>query len=344
MRNTQWCSSRGNPFSVADAEPLQLQQKSMGLSTEHLVEYAALLKGCGFVELRHWSSIIVTGADRQTFLNNFCTNDVKKLSPGRSCEAFFTNVKGKIVGHGLVMCRDEALAFVGPPGQAAPLIAHLEKYIIREDVQLKDSTSELEYALLAKGDTEVAARLGSIPSRSIPWNVLNLPACSLLEIASEALAEVQHELKSQKVTRCDEIVFQTRRIEAGFPLFGVDFDEQNLPQEIGRDAEAISFQKGCYLGQETVARIDALGHVNQQLCGVRFFSEEVPALGLELTLADSVVGQVTSAAFSPQFNAPLALAMVRRAASAIGAKLESLIGGCEVVKLPVPALPVSSSR
>lgn len=310
----------------------------MALIPEHLLEYSAFQSDCGFVELQHWSSITVTGADRQTFLNNFCTNDVKKLSPSQSCEAFFTNVKGKIVGHGLVTCRDEALVFVGPPGQAAPIIAHLERYIIREDVQLKDTTSELGYLLLTGCSTEVAVKLSNIQGRWVPWNILNLPTCGLLEFASEAANQIRGELEAQKVARCEEATFQTRRIEAGFPLFGIDFNEQNLPQEIGRDAEAISFTKGCYLGQETVARIDALGHVNQQLCGVRFFCEEMPVAGLELTQAGGVVGHVASAAFSPHLNAPLALAMVRRAANAIGTKLDSSLGECEVVKLPVPPL------
>ena len=72
-----------------------------------LDQYHALRTGCGTVELTDWSSVTLTGADRQTFLNNFCTNDVKRLSPGDPCEAFLTNVKGKILGHGLVTCRED---------------------------------------------------------------------------------------------------------------------------------------------------------------------------------------------------------------------------------------------
>ena len=94
----------------------------------------------------------LTGADRQTFLNNFCTNDVKRLAPGDSCEAFFTNVKGKILGHGLVTCRDDELVFITVPGQAAKLIEHLDRYVIREDVQLRDTTAERAYLLIAGGD------------------------------------------------------------------------------------------------------------------------------------------------------------------------------------------------
>ncbi len=119
------------------------------------------------------------------------------------------------------------------------------------------------------------------------------------------------------------------------PRYGVDFNEENLPQEVGRDDQAISFTKGCYLGQETVARIDALGQVNQRLVGVRFFGSDVPAGGTGLTREDRFVGLVTSAALSPKLDAPLALAMVRREANAPGTRLVSAVGECEVVSLPV---------
>src|SRR4051812_12477823 len=110
-------------------------------------EYQALKTGSAVVELSGWSSISITGADRQAFLHNFCTNDVKRLAPGASCEAFFTNVKGKIVGHGLVNCRENEVVFVGAPGQGQRLVDHLDRYVIREDVQLCDTTVERSYLL-----------------------------------------------------------------------------------------------------------------------------------------------------------------------------------------------------
>ena len=128
--------------------------------------------------------------------------------------------------------------------------------------------------------------------------------------------------------------FDAVRIEAGTPLFERRFRRRQLPQEVGRDAEAISFTKGCYLGQETVARIDALGHVNQRIVGVRFFGREVPAVGTELTHDGRACRPRDIGAFSPQLGAPLALAMVRREANALGTRLESAVGACEVIALP----------
>ncbi len=290
-------------------------------------QYDALRSGRAIVELADWSSVTLTGKDRQSFLNNFCTNDVKRLAAGDSCEAFFTNVKGKILGHGLVTCRQAELVIIGVPGQAATLIEHLDRYLIREDVQLRDTTAERNYLLLTGGRSP----------RSFSWNLIGGRAAGVAELAPRELASHLSALRDQGFVVAGPIAFTAARIEDGVPLFGVDFDEQNFPQEVGRDREAVSFTKGCYLGQETVARIDALGHVNQKIAGVQFFGDEVPTAGTDLSLANKKVGRVTSAAFSPKLKAPLALAILRREANAAGTRLESPLGECEVVRLPVLA-------
>jgi tRNA-modifying protein YgfZ len=292
-------------------------------------EYQALKTGRAVVELTGWSSVPITGADRQTFLNNFCTNDVKRLVPGASCEAFFTNVKGKIVGHGLLHSRETEMAFVGTPGQASRLMAHLDRYVIREDVQLRDTTEERSYILVVGGGP------GENSNVSMLWDIVGRGESQLNEVHPSEISDIVRELVAKGFVLAGPQAFKAARIEAGVPSWGVDFNEENLPQEVGRDSKAISFTKGCYLGQETVARIDALGHVNQRLAGVRFFGSDAPAEGTELILGGRIIGKVTSATFSPQLDAPLALAMVRREAHSPGARLESAAGECEVVALPV---------
>jgi folate-binding protein YgfZ len=318
----------------------------------------------GFVELTDWSSVSITGNDRQTFLHNFCTNDIRRLGVGQSCEAFVTNVKGRIVGHGLVTCREEELVFTTVPGQGPTLLAHLDRYIIREDVQVRDTSSERAYLLLAGGppasSTAMAlaptvseaeeflkplvnahARLIDVPIRWICWNLLGTVFCGLLEMRSTDSARARQILHEGDAAptgpwpEAHEAIFHALRIEAGTLLFGVDFDDRNFPQEVGRNKQAISFTKGCYLGQETVARIDALGHVNQQLAGVRFAGSNVPEPGGELTHAGKCAGHVTSATFSPQLQVPLALAMLRREHTGTGSLLDSSIGPGEVIPLPV---------
>jgi folate-binding protein YgfZ len=138
----------------------------------------------------------------------------------------------------------------------------------------------------------------------------------------------------------DMAAFEMARIEAGTPLYERDISEKNLPQEVNRDALAISFTKGCYLGQETVARIDALGHVNRVLVGLRCFGEQAPASGTELhageaTEGSPVVGAITSAAYSPRLHGPLALGYVRRGHTQVGTQLTSLAGPAEIAALPL---------
>jgi folate-binding protein YgfZ len=301
-------------------------------ATFPLDEYHALRRGFGTVELANWSSVTLTGSDRQTFLNNFCTNDVKRLGPGEHCEAFLTNVKGKVLGHGLVHCRASELVFITVPAQAPPIITHLDRYIIREDVQLRDTTAERAYLLIAGGETAGAGLNGEIWIR---WRLLHVPFCGLLEATPNKLSQVRQELKAAGAIWCGNAAFDALRIESGTPLFGIDFDEENLPQEVGRDELAINFTKGCYLGQETVARIDALGHVNQRLVGAHFAGPNVPEAKAELTDGGTPAGHVTSATFSPQLGSPLALAMVRRQWDAPGSQLTSAAGSCEVIELPI---------
>jgi folate-binding protein YgfZ len=125
------------------------------------------------------------------------------------------------------------------------------------------------------------------------------------------------------------------RLEAGFPWYGQDISEENLAPEVGRDPQAISYVKGCYLGQETIARIDALGHVNRMLVGVGFETADAPSPGTELFCDGKGVGRVTSAAFSPKLQAALALAYVRRGHHEPGSQLSSAIGRVGVVRLPL---------
>lgn len=316
-----------------------------------LDQYQALRSGGGFVELAGWTSVTIAGHDRQTFLNNFSTNDVKQLAAGDHCELFLTNVKGKIVGHGLVATRRNELVFITVPGQAAAIVAHLDRYVIREDVQLGDTSAERKYLLVAGGGAarkaaEAIADCGlriadweplirNSQSEIRNWLALGDEFTSLVEARPQEVSRLVAALTAAGAVACGQAAFEAVRIEAGLPLFGVDFNADNLPQEVARNDQAISFTKGCYLGQETVARIDALGHVNQQLAGVQFSGTTVPEVGTQLTHGGAAAGQVTSATYSPRLNAPLALAMLRRGHHSVGSQLDSAVGPGRVISLPV---------
>jgi len=140
-------------------------------------------------------------------------------------------------------------------------------------------------------------------------------------------------LQQAGATPCDAAAVEIARIEAGTPLYSRDITSDNLPQEVDRNGQAISFTKGCYLGQETIARIDALGHVNRTLMGLRFCSDEVPAIGTQIVAGKKTVARVTSACWSLKLDAPLALAYVRRGHNRPGTKIASDYGEAEVIAL-----------
>lgn len=267
----------------------------MPIADDILRDYQRLLAGEGFVDLSDRSKIELRGKDRVSLLHNFCTNDIKRLSVGQQCEAFVCNAKGHILGHIHVFCGQDVLRIDSVAGDGAKLATHFDRYVIREDVQVIDCTDQYRAVLLCGSNPDEAVTSFSLdlaPQAQLSWVPLNIPPPRLTECSREAL----------------EIV----RIEQGYPLYGVDFTVDNLPQEIGRDEQTLSFTKGCYLGQETVARLASLGHVNQSLCQLSFSGNDVPPVGAELSSNGKVVGRITSSCWSPKYGRPIALAFVRR--------------------------------
>lgn len=315
-------------------------------------QYEALVGGAGLVDLSERTRIELTGADRAKFLHNLCTNEVRKLPAGAGCEAFLCDARGHVLFHVFILCRAESLALETMPGEESRLLGHLDRYLIREQVVLTPRTEETCELLVAGPQAaEVLAKLaaGALPDERLANAEIAIVGCPTLVIRTELIRpggylviadrakepELRQALSAAGARPCEFEALDAARIEAGFPWYGVDITAENLPQEVGRDPLAISFVKGCYIGQETVARIDALGHVNKQLVGVKFAGSDAPPPGAELKAAEQVVGEVTSARYSPRLQAPLALAYVRRGHHEPGSKLDSAFGAAEVVKLPV---------
>ena len=315
-----------------------------------LSDYQALTEGLGFVELDR-TQIELSGGDRASFLHNLCTNEIKKLQPGEGCEAFITSVQGKTLGHGFIFVGPESIVIDTVAGQSETLLKHLDHYLVCERVELADRTSDWYELLLAGPQAEeLVSQLWQVElakrrlahttleaaGRTIRVRRVDMtPDGGFLIAVDRGDAEwLKNVLVEAGARPCAAEAFEAARIEERTPLFGQDFDDKNLPQELGRDNQAISFIKGCYLGQETVARLDALGHVNKTLVGLKVGGSEIPPVGSELRTGDLVVGQVTSAAYSPRLEAPLALGFVRQAHGQAGTVLSTSAGEAEVVELP----------
>lgn len=316
-----------------------------------LAEYDALVRRAGLVELAR-TQIELSGADRATFMHNLCTADVKRLPPGAGREAFLTTVQGKTLGHGFLFAGPATLVIDTVAGQAETILKHLDHYLITEQVTLTDRSQEWSEFLLAGPQAEslLAECLGvQVAEPRLSHAIVDAagqdvwvrrvditqPGGFLISVGRERSDAMRNKLLAAGAKACGLEAFEAARLEAGFPWFGVDLTEANLPQEVGRDQQAISFVKGCYLGQETVARIDALGHVNKSLVGLRFDGPNVPTAGTELQAGGAVIGQVTSATWSPRLQAPLAMGYVRRGHNEVGTKLASAVGDAEVIALPL---------
>ena len=296
-------------------------------------------------EIQDRTQIEVTGRDRVKFLHSFCTNDIKKLQPGQGCEAFVTNVNGKVLGHIFVFAERDSLWLESVGGSAATLLPHFDKYVITEDVRFTERSSEFAELLLAgPPSTELLERFG-LPVTELPlYGHLShgsdaLPLRSLrrvdwfgsptwlLSMPVAQRDEVQRTLTQTGARQADNDEVHALRIAAGFPIYGIDITEDNLAQEVGRTELAISFTKGCYLGQEPIARIDAMGHVNRQLCRVEISSGPLPNSGtpiLDKPAPDGKpIGTITSSTLKWLGDAdkPLALGYLRSAFAKTGTKV-----------------------
>lgn len=324
----------------------------MTLTAEFLQQYAALSEGVGLAELPNRTVLVATGRDRASFLHSFTTNDIRRLVPGSGCEAFVTSHQGKTIGHVLVFCEADRIVLDTSPGQASSLKAHFERFILTEEVEFADETEQWVDLLLA--GPQAASLLADLGGTPPPADMLGHRHTTLEGRAvivrhvpyagpdsffvTTALADreaVRGVLEGAGATACEMSAVEARRIEAGFPLFGQDISPDNLPQEVNRNAAAISFTKGCYLGQETVARIDALGHVNRLLMGLRFERQAQPRVGERLMVEGAEAATITSLAYSPRLGAPLALAYVRSRFARPMTILSTPHGPAEVVTLPL---------
>ena len=306
------------------------------LSETTLKEYQQLQDFSAWAHLSG-TVIEITGADRQSFLHNFCTNEIKKLEPGNVCEAFVLNGKGKTIGHMHVFNIGDRLLLFATAPIGGSLIEHLDRYVIREDVQLTEVSSQCTTAFLSGPDAgSVIANQFSEVDQEISPNRLAVTPGSQTLIAHIELAGWGYLIIRRiggdgdgegdgggvielSVSEVSGDAFEMLRVKHATPWFGRDIDESNLPQELLRDDKAISFVKGCYLGQETVARIDAIGKVNRVIVAVSMDSQL--SAGAELMVDDKPMGKLTSVAWSPENDAWIGMAIVRRPHEAAGAVL-----------------------
>lgn len=276
-----------------------------------------------FYRLDSVAVLDVMGADAGTIVHNVTTNEVKSLGVGDGRETFITDVRGKTLGHVCLFCEGDFLRMIGPAGQTERLAQHIDRYTIREDATPVIRDEDFVAFVLPSDAAQaigVSTQRDDQPCKStckIGDSEVNVYGSRWLGDGTAVLLvprvdekQIFETLSSKSLTPGNESEFHGARTIAGFPWYGIDLDDSNLPQEADRDALAVSFTKGCYLGQETVARLDALGQVQRKLARWSI-SGEVPEVNSKLVAAEKTVGRLTSVATDGE-GGTIAIGFARR--------------------------------
>jgi folate-binding protein YgfZ len=287
-------------------------------------EYAALRAGAALVDLGFRTVVRAVGADRVAFLHGMLTNDVEALAPGAGCQALLLTIQGRVTADLRVAADEDAILIEVDLRARAALVEALEKLIIADDVELREPETPLALigldgpgagALLPASAAalqpygHVGLTLAGVPVRAQRASEVRGPGLVLHAPAAQA-ALVWDALARAGARPCGMEALEGRRVEVGVPRIGLDMDGSTLALELPVE-EAISTTKGCYLGQEVVARGTARGHVNRRLVGLWIEGPEPPR-GALLEHDGREVGRLTSVARAFGADRLAALALVRR--------------------------------
>lgn len=333
------------------------------------LEYAALRKGAGLFDAAHRGVLRVTGEDVHTFLNSMLTQELKDLGPMRSTRTFWLNRKGRIDADIRLVRTGDGYLFDLDVLSVARTIETLSAYVIVEEVEITDASEE-HAVLTLVGPTAAStlARFGNVSESSgvvsaieiagasvlvdrheqygVPGFELFVPRSSLVEVHTALLAHAEED----RLREVGWHALNVARIEAGTPVYHVDFGPDSLPAESGVLDDRVSFTKGCYLGQEVVARMHALGHPKQTLAAFRVGGDAKsdpnaqPTTGAPVFPAGTTdpqeekpVGAVTSSARSPMLGDEICCLAQLKWASAQAGERVSVLTAAGLIETEVAA-------
>jgi tRNA-modifying protein YgfZ len=297
-----------------------------------------LTDSCGLVDRSDRGKLALTGPDAKEFLQGQVTNDVEALEPGQGCYAAFLTHKGKMLGDLRVFDLGDELLLDTERSALQELFNMIRRYKLGSDVELHKRTLETALLSLVGPDARRVAGAEDLVEEhanrraeiaGVPVVLAATDVGIDVFVPAESKAKVANALA---VPAVDAEAAEILRVERGRPRYGVDLDDGVIPQEAGLNERAVSFTKGCYVGQETVARLHYRGKPNRHLRGLRL--SEPSERGAVLRLGEKEVGRLTSVALSPTYG-PIGLALVRReAAPGTTVAVGESGATAEVVELP----------
>lgn len=314
-------------------------------------EYAALRGSAGLVDRSHHDVVAVTGEEALGFLQSLVSQDVGGLAPGRGAHSLLLQPSGKLDAELRLLRLDDECWLLCGPGVGARLAASLERFRIRVRAEVADRSAHMGWLSVhgprAVPVVEQAAGVAvpPHPHAHVAWGELRVvradwPGLPGVDVVGPAggLRAAWDALRDAGATPAGLLAAETVRIEAGVARQGRDVDEGTIPQEAFLDLTAVSFDKGCFLGQELVCRIRDRGRVTRLLRGLRVEGDDVPGPGTEVLYEGGVAGAVTSAARSP-VHGVVGLAMVRTVAEP-GSQVTLPVAPGVVTRAVLDALPL----
>jgi aminomethyltransferase len=273
--------------------------------------YTALREHAARIDHSSRGKIRLTGEDRARLLHAMTTNNIQALSPRQGCYTLFLNAQGRIQADANVLCFEDHLLLDTEPELLTKIHEHLDRYIIADDVTLEDATARSEtVSLEGPQAAQVLAGLGApVPAalwEHAPWGLGTVQRTS----SGFRLFFPGGEMPNLGVLEASAEEARAVRIEHGLPRYGEEITERHLVQEAGL-LHAISFTKGCYLGQEIVERVRSRGQVHKLLRALEIDAAEPPEPGAKLTSNGEEAGEIASAVYSPGLEKTVAFAYMR---------------------------------
>jgi len=281
----------------------------------------AIRESCGLLDRSDRGKLLLTGTQAKEFLQGQVTNDVEALTAGFGCYAAFLTPKGKMLGDARVLASEAGLWLDTERSALQEVFNLIRRFRVGFEVELHKRTLERSLFSLVGPDARRVAGADGLPPEEHSHRLVTVAGISARAVITDwgvdLIADAQEgnavraALEAAGASRVDEPAVEALRVERGRPRYGIDLDDTVIPQEAGLNGRAVSFTKGCYVGQETVARLFYRGKPNRQLRGLRL---SAPAsTGDELLLGERRVGALGSVALSPTHGS-IALALVRREA------------------------------
>lgn len=304
--------------------------------------YKAATEGAAVVE-KDWEGIVkLTGAERASWLQGMVTNEVQRLTAGSGCYAAHLTPQGKIVAQMRVLADDDALWLTLERASVSRLLSAFDKLLIMEDAQVADVSEE--YSILGvlgpKALETLAAWLDEPVNLTTPYSHRQLGSSRItvsdlgyeVWVPRSDAGDVIRAMVQAGALAIDHGTWDVLRTEAGIPVYGVDIDETTTMPEIGE--AGISYDKGCYIGQEVVAKVKYIGHVNRRFAGLVLAGDAIPEVKTPIRKGGREVGYVTTSLLSPKLGKPVALGFVSRSAYNPGTAVEVGEQTATIVELP----------